>query len=328
MGRLGVCALFGAAMCACSGGRGTNVDGGSAVLTGGRTDVTGTGTSFVLALTPGALTVTPGNTGTVEITITRQGNFQGAVTLSSDPPGLGELSAHELSGNASLSVLRIAVPSTAPPGTTLATVTARSGALVMTATLELTITAPAQIGLVDDDGAENSAADQLFPSLLRKAGLAFAPVHGVEFRSFRTLLWYTGQRALSAADQSALRAFLDEGGRTLILFSSALPSFDDLGSGTAAQQRAQPFNVRGSTVMTGLTLSLSGARLTPVTPNPGTDTFFSAMVDARPAAIAVGRKGVGAAASSKAVFFGFPLEEVIDVGTDAKATAFERVLAY
>ena len=29
-----------------------------------------------------------------------------------------------------------------------------------------------------------------------------------------------------------------------------------------------------------------------------------------------------------AVFFGFALEEVIDVGTDAKATAFERVLAY
>ena len=330
MGRLGVCALFGAAICACSGARGTNFDGGTTgTPTGGVTDGTGTGASFMLALTPGVLSITPGNTGTVELTITRQNNFMGTIELSIDPPDVGVLSATQLTGNASVSVLRIVVPATALSGSSLVSITARSGAFSLTATLELTITAPAEIGLVDDDGAENSAADQLFPKLLRKAGLAFAPAtRGADLRRFRTLLWYTGKRALSAAEQSALRAFLDEGDRTLIFFSSASPPLDDLGSTSAVQQRERPFNLRGSTVMTGLTLSMGGARLALITPKPGTDTLFSTTQGTEPVAIAVARKGLGAAASSKAVFFGFPLEEVIDVGTDAKATAFQRVLAY
>ena len=82
--------------------------------------------------------------------------------------------------------------------------------------------------------------------------------------------------------------------------------------------------------MTGLTLSVGpgGTSLVTVRPRPGTETLFSAMVDALPAAIAVGRKSVGALSSSTAVFFGFPLEDVIDVGTDAKATALARTLQF
>lgn len=328
MGRVAVCALVGAALWACSGGG--RVDAGTGIAGGGSTDGPGTGSAFMLALTPGALSLTPGTGGAVQVAVTRQRGFTGTVELSVDPPDLGTFSLASLAEGDSLSVLRIEVPASAPEGTTRPTITARSGASVLTASFELTITPPAALGLVDGDGRENSAADQLFPALLRSVGVPFAPASVEALSRFHTIVWYTGQRALSEAEQSTLRAFLDEGGRRVILFSRAWPSLDDLGAGAPAQHGPARLNARGFSVMSGLTLSVGpgDTSLAPVDPSPGTETFFTALVDAMPAAIAVGRKGVGAAASSTAVFFGFPFEEVIDVGTDARATALARVLAY
>lgn len=326
MGRVGVCALVGAALCAC-GSRSTSLDGGT-VGGGNVVDGTGTGSSFMLALTPGALSIAAGSSGTVQVVVTRQRGFAGTVELSLDPPSLGTFSTPSMPDGTNLSVLRLDAPLGAPEGTTRATITARSGAFFITATLELTVTAPAALGLVDGDGTENSPADQLFPALLREVGVRFTQARADDLRRFDTIVWYTGPRALTQAEQATLRAFLDEGGRRVVLFSRT--SLEDLGSSAPARHSESRLNARGVSVMTGLTLSVGpgGTALVPVTPKPGTETLFSAMVDAMPAAIAVGRKSLGALSSSSAVFFGFALEDVIDVGTDAKATALARMLNY
>lgn len=322
-----VCALLCAALCAC----GSRAASDAGPVAAPPIDGTGAGSSFMLSLTPGALTLSPGASGTLEVSITRQQNFTGVIELTVEPAELGEFTLNPLTNGASLSQLRVVAPPSAPEGLTRGTVTARSGSFFVTATFELTISRTEAFGLVDDDGADDSPADRFFPALLRRAGVQFARTGADALDRFHTVVWYTGARrgAFSQADQSALRSFLDGGRRRLIVFSTAWPSLDDLGEGTDAQHSPPRLNARGRSVMTGLTLSVGarGTRLAPVRPTPGTDTLFSTLGTA-PVAIAVARKQVGAARSSTAVFFGFAFEDVIDIGTDARAVAFERVLTW
>ncbi len=98
------------------------------------------------------------------------------------------------------------------------------------------------------------------------------------------------------------------------------------------------YSVTGATAMAGLTLNVAyntpiNSYTDPVNPATGTDIFFSTMLDPDgngvvDAAVATGRKNIGTAGTSKAIVFGFPFEDIVDVGTNSKAAVFTRLLAY
>lgn len=359
--------------------------GGGGGGTGGGVGGGGGAASFTLALTPAAISLAPGGTATIQVDVTRMTGFTGSValTLEGAPADVtGVFTPNPVNSSTDLSVMGLSIPLTADAGVTTATIKGTSGANVVTTPLALTITAPAETLLINDDGsADNngtmpatpSPSDLLFTQLLNATGAPWAQFvvttreNGPSFdqvKNFKTLIWYTGARfggqgnveTLSSADEIVLQAFLDQGNRKVILFSNSyiygLPSSTTwtatadtflsnyLGciGGESDKLNDATFSAVGGGVMAGLSLSVGldtpiQTYTDPINPKVGTDSLFTAMLNPNgagviAATIASGRKSVGTAGTSTAVYFGFSFENVIDVGGNSKSAAFTRLLAY
>ena len=247
--------------------------------------------------------------------------------------------------------------------------------------LPLTVNLPASVLLVDDDQSNNnfdssalSPSDGLFRNLL-PGSADYYVIHEIDatsnyedgptfehMRSYEKVVWYCGsifpKACVSASDEARLAAFLDQGNRTLIIFSDVYPSqtgalswawnyiagtwlteyvglkglANDLGNGLT-------FSVDGGSVLAGI--SMVQAKDVPITtyaqglnPAVGTDTLFSTQLDpdgsgVTSVAVTVGRRNVGAAGTSKVILFTFPFENLTDVASpNTKAVVFSRLMTY
>jgi hypothetical protein len=212
---------------------------------------------------------------------------------------------------------------------------------------------------VDDDGSDNnrgvpnaipSRSDVFFRALLAEKGIAFRErvVSGgglmlADLASFTTVIWYTGDRVLDHpyVSEPYMTQWLNTGGKRLLLFApetvrgsgTGLPPYgvaqsrDDclLGHATLSGVTGQP--------TAGLTVPyFSAARVRATadcfTVAAGADALVTALAGSplAPAAVAVGRRAVGTAATSTVVFAAFPLENV--VGEGAARSLLDALWAY
>jgi len=114
---------------------------------------------FSVAASPSSLTVNQGASGSSTITVSSQGGFNSATTLSASglPTGVtGAFSSNPVTppaNGSATSALTFTAAATAPTGTTNVTVTGTSGSLVRSATIALTISAPST-QLIQNGGFE------------------------------------------------------------------------------------------------------------------------------------------------------------------------------
>jgi subtilase family serine protease len=122
--------------------------------------------NFTLAVTPSALTILRGNSGTSTIAIVPQGGFNGSVNLSVSGLPNGVTAAFSPNPASSNSTLTLTANATAATGTATLTITGTSGSLTNTTSLSLTITAgnpsftlsgaPNAVTIVQDAGSGTS----------------------------------------------------------------------------------------------------------------------------------------------------------------------------
>jgi hypothetical protein len=168
---------------------------------------------------------------------------------------------------------------------------------------------------------------------------------------------------ISAIDEIQLTTWLDMGGKRLIILSneyvSGLPSTDwtmtdaqnklfasyiggtgGVEANDANHKLATVTGVAG-TPSAGLSLTIGpdmpiDSFFNVVNPAASTDTLFTLPYDpdssgtVRPVAVATGRKSVGAAATSKVVWVGFPVENIVvtDKTNDVQKKTLAAILAY
>ncbi len=370
------------------GNTGGGTTGGGGGSGGGSGGGGGAAAQFTLTLNPGALSLAPGGTGSVSVEVVRVGSFAGDVQLSLEnaPAGVTAVfTPNPVNSSTTLSVMGLTIPMPLDAGISIASVKGTSGTDIARATLALTITPPADVLLVDDDGSENnyntvpatpSASDVLFTQLLTAAAVPYvqyvvpASTNGPTFeqvKNFKTVIWYTGARygggggnveTISSTDELVLKAFLDQGNRKVLIFANSylygLPAIDwtsnhgngfvgdylGLEGGAVDKLNDATFTATGgaATTMAGLIVSVGynnpiSTFTDPVNPKVGTDSLFTAMLDpdgngVAQTCIASGRKNIGTAGNSKAVYFGFSFENIVDVGSNSKPAVFNRLLAY
>ncbi len=250
-----------------------------------------------------------------------------------------------------------------------------------------TVTTTKTTLVVDFDGSDNnddptqdpSPSDTLFATLLQGENIDFdtiiVPVAGAthpntpttsQLAGYNTVIWYNGEQAgadktLSAAQQAIVEAWLDQGHKTMLVFSEQL--FWGLGSKvwTTAETNTFLSNYIGAdgdavdtVAVSEMTYNATGATGTPfagdifqvirdtpifstadaVNPKTGTDTLVTAMADPdgngdQAVPIVVGRKQVGAAGTSTVVYVGMPIEDIqMTVSNNTAAQFFHAVLKY
>lgn len=229
---------------------------------------------------------------------------------------------------------------------------------------------------VDPADATASASDTLFAALLQgeslhhdtfvvpEAAMPSTPAMAA-LAGYGTLVWYTGEQSgrnqtLSAAQEATVEAWLDQGQKTMLVFSQQLLlglGHDDWTSPETNTFLADYIGAAGDAVddLADVTYQAKGAPGTPfanqlfevisdtpigstadeVNPKAGTDTLVTVSDDPdgsgtkHDVAVVVGRKHVGAAGTSTVVYVGMPVEN-LQTGTN-KATAaqfFRAVLVY
>ena len=230
----------------CGGSGGTGGTGGSTQQT----------TKYSLTIAPTALSLPPGGTQDVVVTIDRGSTpFAGAITFSLNVPDTIPVSGVTASINpnpatADTTTIGVGVASTVLAGSYTLQVVGTSGADTYTVNLPLTVTGVASTLLVDADDSDNnqdptnvnatpSPSDTLFPSLLQHEAVPFntfvvpAPVTTTQastpaisdLTGYSTIVWYTGETyggiatTVSPAQQAILEAWLDQGNHTLLIFS-------------------------------------------------------------------------------------------------------------
>ncbi len=100
--------------------------------------------SFTLSRSATSLSVTAGNSGSVNLSIIAQNGFSSAValTVSGLPTGVTAAFAPATLSGATASVLKLTAASTAPASTSTLTITGASGSLKATATVSLVVSVP------------------------------------------------------------------------------------------------------------------------------------------------------------------------------------------
>lgn len=358
--------------------------------------------SFSLSLTPGAPSAGQGGSATVAVGVSRNTGTVGNVNLTllgsavSSTPDPAKVS-YSFSPNpetGSGSTLTLNVGANVPPGVYALTVQGQSSSDTETAPLSLTVTAPHTVLLVDDDGSANnsssgstdlSVSDSLFRNLLTAAGVGYdvfvVPTHGNgptfdQMKGYARVVWYTGNDysgstsggTLSSVDELSLKAYLDQGNRELLLFSTEYP-FDIQAGWTSTNSDAffanylgavggeenpnshsaggglnhRSFPVAGvaGTVTAGDAYTVQKdiplkTYTSAINPASGTDTLLTTPADPTnsgtdsPVAVATGRKGVGTAGSSKVVYVGITLENLFETGSTNvnKAQLLNQLLGY
>lgn len=347
---------------------------------------------FTLSIAPATLSLAPGGSGNVTVTINRTGGFAGAVALTIEGSGVG---AGSIAGsfapnpaNGGSSALSLNVGPSVAVGDYALTVRGVSGSIDKPASLSLTVTAPKTVLLVDDDRSANnsapsnpsatpSASDTIFKAALDALGTAYNvyvvpsnDLTGPNFdtiKDYATVIWYTASNyggqdnyaTLSSGDEIALKAFLDQGNRKAIIVSNSYVygiygntstwlaltnSFlNDYIGGVGAKPNVLnnvSFTASGVTGTVTAGLSLNVAKDAPidtytdvVNPAAGTDTLITVPANpdgtgTRPVAAVTGRSGAGVAATSKVIYVGFALENIVDIGTNSKKTLLQKLLTY
>jgi len=256
-----------------------------------------------------------------------------------------------------------------------------------TVALPLTVTAPATILLVDDDVSKNnwgytnptaSISDNLFVNLMPPGVDVYVVAYehnqppdnsdGPAFeqmKDYETIIWYTATSSLTSsikpADQTSLRAFLDQGDRKVMVFSSFYPSTGSSSltwtsgvPGTFATSYlgllgiardlglGMPLDLTGTSVMAGITMTEGGnsplsSDSQGLNPADGTEPLFTAKFDPDDygplqvidVPLAVGRKNVGSVGTSKVIVFSTTFENLTDTAfPNTKAEILSRLLAY
>ncbi len=380
-GRLLISALAAMALAACNPPirYGTDSDAGVVVDAGLVTDA-----YFKLRTDPVAVTVGQNGITTLNVLVTRT-NETGTITFSiADLPAgvTATFSPPSTTGSATLLTLTTTTATPIAFGNfTLSGVGTRSTSVIH---VGLTVTAPVETLLIDDDLSDNnkgdaepvaSPSDVLFKDLLTKANVPYnvyvvaKDANGPTFeqlKSYRNVIWYCGSEylgaanvnTLSSADEVALRAYLDLGSRKVSIFASSYLYGQGtnnnwnavqgewlrfyIGAAGVAWDRLNDntYTVNGVGVLAGTTMAVANGTpirtLTdPINPAVGTDTFFTALMDAdmngteEQASIAVGRRGVGTLGSSKVTFFSFAFENLVELqAPNRKLDVFQKVLAY
>lgn len=175
-------------------------------------------------------------------------------------------------------------------------------------------------------------------------------------------------RTLTSVDELSLQAYLDQGNRELLLFSPEYP-YDIGASWTSTNSDAffanylgaqggeeDPYSHTASGGLNHKSFSVTGVTGTvtagdaytvqkdiplstytsAINPASGTDTLLTAQADPdntgtdHPVAVATGRKGVGAAKSSKVVYVGITFENLFETGSANanKAQLLSQLLGY
>ena len=344
---------------------------------------------FTLSVAPATLSLAPGGSGNVTVTINRTGGFAGAVALTLEGSGVGT-GASSVAGvfapnpaNGGSSALTVNVGASVAAGDYALTVRGVAGSLDKTAGFSLTVTAPKTVLLVDDDRSSNnnapsnpsatpSPSDTIFKASLDALGTGYnvyvvpTDKDGPSFdaiKDYETVIWYTASNyggvdnltTVSSVDEINLKAFLDQGSRKAIIISNSY--IYGLGSNWAAITNSflndyigivgaktvvgntNAFTASGVTGTGTAGLSFNVAK-TPIdnyttllNPAGSSDTLVTALgnpdaTTTRPVAVATGNSGVGTAGSSKVVFVGFALENIVDMGANSKKTLLEKLLAY
>ena len=186
-----------------------------------------------------------------------------------------------------------------------------------------------------------------------------------QLQEYETVIWYTASQyggagnvgTVSSADEIVLKGFLDQGDRKALLFANSyvdglsgttwtestnsfLTDYIGAVGGVADVLNNQAFTATGvaDTVTAGTSFNVAAD--TPITtytdvvnPAPDTDTLLSVLADpdgegVREVAVVSGRKGVGAAGSSSAIYVGLAFENIVDLGTNSKAALLQALLNY
>ena len=375
------------------GGAGGAVAGGGGGGLGGAAlgGAGGAGVSvavYTLSLSPATLSLPPGGSSMTKVSVDR-GTFTGAIDFSaSGAPAGVTLTLMPTSSNGSMTTLKVAVGDTVAAGNYSITVTGTSAGMAATTTLALTVTAPATALLVDDDRSDNndgtdnpttSSSDALFPMELAAKGIIYntfvvptdkdGPVADT-LKKYSTVVWYTGSEyggashvnTISVNDEIQLKAWLDMGGKTLIIFSDEYiydlgVTWDDVDTthdlfdhyiGGVGGEEATALNSTATSVTgTGPAASVGAFTVGQppdgintfwniVKPATGTDTLFTVSFDPTssgtpsPTPVAVGRKNVGTAGTSKVVYVGFAVENIVvtDHTHDVQKAALDAIFAY
>lgn len=326
---------------------------------------------FTLRVDPSAPSLGPGGTALLTLTLTRpKGTLADPVTfgLSGGAVDAGltlQLSVAETRGIDEALLVRVPLPF--PAGVYPLTVTATRQATsdVVAATVDVTVRAPAQVLLVDDDASANngnnpfgavpSADDRFYRERLSAADdftvrTATGAPTLAQLTGYASVVWFTGaaEDALTAADRTALLRWLDLGGRRLLLVAQGFPSDvgggwrnatdpllrDAIGAAGAAFFTGGTPSVRSGS---GLVLDLRNGdpietRLAVLNLSPGTATAVMTTRAIEPfdgglndLPVATVRPNAGDAGTSTVGFIGFPLVNATDAG--AAATAFDAIRA-
>lgn len=392
------CSLF---ALACSGGSKNHDDGGTHSDGGTHTNLDGgnTNPTFSLSVQPTAQSVAQGGSASVTVTVSRD-TAEGDITLGlvgsdllSSAPGTGKIAwsfnPNPESGSGS-SVLTFTVDATVPVADYALQVQGKAGDETESTALTLHVTAPHDTLLVDDDASSNndgsdttlSVSDTLFRDLLTGASVGYdvqvVPTDGngptaAQLGKYQRVIWYTGNQyggdagTLSSTDQLSLEAFLDQGARTLQLYSTELPydvgadwtdtagndffadylgaqgGKEDANDGHDGSLDHATFSITGvtGTVTAGDSYKIQSDQplqtyASVINPASGTDTLLTVVADpddsgtARAVACATGKKNSGAKSTSKVVYVGITLENLFESdGTNAnKQHLFGQLLQY
>ena len=191
-------------------------------------------------------------------------------------------------------------------------------------------------------------------------------VNGPSFdaiKDYATVIWYTASHyggndngaTISSVDEINLKVFLDQGDRKAIVVSNSY--FEGLRSNWAAITNSfvndyigvigAKANVSNNNAFTtsgvagtgtaGLNLNVAKTPIdnyfSVVNPAGSSNTLVTVQANpdgttTRAVAVATGNSGVGTAGTSKVVYVGFALENIIDIGANNKKALLEKLLAY
>jgi hypothetical protein len=201
------------------------------------------------------------------------------------------------------------------------------------------------------------------------SGLLASTPTTADLAGYSTIIWYTGeaygdpQMTLSPAQQAILEAWLDEGNHTLLIFSQNMVSDLRLTDWNGPETNTFLANYVGALgssndgdALHNVTYDVMGATGTPfagetyqvimdsplnstgdvINPATGTDTLATVVENPDnvlgapvPVAIIVGRRSVGAAHTSKVVYAGMPIENVLmTTGNNSAQQLFHAALVY
>ncbi len=342
--------------------------GGGGVATGG--GMQQQGGLFTLGFSPLTLAIGQGRTGNVAVSLRRTGEV-GAVVFSAPtpPPGV-TVDFVPVTTTASSVLMTVVVAANAAVGQRSFDVVGTGATGTSTSTIQLTIRPPDAVLLVDDDGSPNnrgqlqdsSFSDNLFANLAGPDADVYVVSDGADgptleyVKNYQTIVWYTGDLTsdtLHSADEAVLRAFLDQGGRKVVIFSKRYPlggswttasgtwvtSYLGLKGIATTVADGSSFDVTGAGPMAGILMTVGaapplGVKAQGLNPAVGTDALLTSPFNPDGSGtvevpIAIGRKNVGVAGTSATIVFSFPFENLTDLAPPrTKLTIFERLRAY